>query len=115
MQSRPLDSSPPSRLSFRHYLGAATPPLACSRALSACGANVLGLRTRSHRRTDSTLSPHPSLQRRCFRRRNETFAHWLRQTPPLSQTATPRLERAGRPSVPPLGPTEAPGKCSSLP
>lgn len=59
MQSRPLDSSPPSRLSFRHYLGAATPPLACSCALSACEANVLGLRTRSHHRADCTLSPTP--------------------------------------------------------
>lgn len=57
MQSRPLDFSSPSRLSFRHYLGAATPSIACSCVVSVFRANVLRLRTRS--RADSTLSPTP--------------------------------------------------------
>lgn len=59
MQSRPLDSSSPSRLSSRHYLGAATPSVACSCVLSVFRGNVLGLRTRSRSRADSTLSPTP--------------------------------------------------------
>lgn len=61
MQSRPLDSPSPSQLSFRHYLGAATPSIACSCVLSAFRANVPRLRTRSRSRSrdDSTLSPTP--------------------------------------------------------
>lgn len=58
-QSRPLDSSSPSRLSFCHYLGTATPSRPCSWVLSVFRANVLGLRTRSRRRAASTLSPTP--------------------------------------------------------
>lgn len=58
-QSRPLDSSSPSRLSFRHYLGAATPSRACSCVLPVFRANVLGLRSRSRSRAASTLSPTP--------------------------------------------------------
>lgn len=59
MQSRPLDSSSPSWLSFRHYLGAATPSIACSCVFSVFKANVLRLRSRSRSRADSSLPPTP--------------------------------------------------------
>lgn len=111
---RPAPSSPPlsfpplpgARPAITWVLrrGAAAPPRARSRALSACGADALGLRTRRRLRGASTLPPTPQPSAAASAAVTSLSPiGWSRPRPPLGKPVTTQYERESRP-VCPLGP-----------
>lgn len=122
---RPAPSSPPlfslslrgARPAITWVLrrGATAPPRARSRALSACGTDVLGLRTRRRRRRRGASSLPPTPQPSAAASAAVTSFSpigWCRLRPPLGKPVTAQYKReSGRAS--PLGPRSSLGNVVS--